>query len=144
MDYKLVKSENNDLKKIIDYKKQIIYEFSKNLTKKEINKINNYVTKEVRDQFNNCYSIVVNNKKVGCLLVTEKDDGKLIDEIYLEEEYRNKGIGTNIIKNIIRDNIVYLWVYKLNIKAIALYKRLGFKIVNETETRYYMRYYSIK
>ena len=29
-------------------------------------------------------------------------------EIYLENEYRNKGIGTDIIKNILKDNSFYL------------------------------------
>ena len=57
----------------------------------------------------------------------------ILDEIYLEEEYRNKGIGTDIIENILKINtIVYLWVYKKNIKAISLYKKMKFKIINET------------
>ena len=74
-------------------------------------------------------------------MLTEEFDGKLINEIYLEEEYRNKGIGSDIIKNIINvHDIVYLWVYKLNSKAISLYKKLGFIIIEETDTRYYMKY----
>lgn len=78
---------------------------------------------------------------MGCVLVTKNDDGVLIDEIYIEKEYRNNGIGTDIIKNILQNNtIVYLWVYKLNKKAISLYKKLELKIIKETETRYYMRY----
>ena len=75
------------------------------------------------------------------MLLTNNDNGKLLDELYLEEEYRNKGIGTNIIKDILnKNNIVYLWVYKLNTKAISLYKRLDFQIIEETKTRYYMKY----
>ena len=35
---------------------------------------------------------------------------------------------------------IYLWVYKENSKAVLLYKRLGFIIVDETESRYYMKY----
>lgn len=82
-----------------------------------------------------------NKNKVGCLLVTKKDDGVILDEIYLEEEYRNKGIGTEIIKNILKNNfIVYLWVYKKNIKVISLYKKMKFKIIDEIENRYYMKY----
>ena len=38
------------------------------------------------------------------------------------------------------NKIVYLWVYKDNVKAISLYKRLGFLIINETKNRYYMKY----
>ena len=86
-----------------------------------------------------------NKNKVGCLLVTKKDDGVILDEIYLEEEYRNKGIGSSIIKNYVLDNDynIYLWVYKDNIKAFNLYKKSGFKIKEETDSRYYMEFQKI-
>ena len=84
---------------------------------------------------------MVDNKIIGCLLLTNKDDGKLLDEIYLEKVYRNKGIGTEIIRDILSNNdIVYLWVYKKNDKAISLYRKLGFNVIEETESRYYMKY----
>ena len=85
--------------------------------------------------------ILVDNKKVGCLLVEKYEDGVLLDEIYLEEIYRNRGIGKDIIQNILRTNEnAYLWVYKLNRGAISLYQRLGFQVLKETENRYYMKY----
>ena len=59
----------------------------------------------------------------------------------LSEEYRNKGIGTDIIKKVISNNdTIYLWVYKENLKAISLYKKIGFFVIDETESRYYMKY----
>ena len=51
-----------------------------------------------------------------------------------------KTLGFPAIKNILKNNIVYLWVYKKNTKAIKLYKKLGFNIIEETDTRYYMKY----
>ena len=141
MKYELIKSSTQDIDRLIEYKKATIFDHAKNLSNEEIDKINNYVTSEVPKSIYDYCNIIVNNKIVGCLLLTEVDDGKLLDEIYLEEEYRNKGIGTNIIKNVIsNNNIVYLWVYKNNIKAVELYKRLGFTIIDETETRYYMKH----
>ncbi len=88
------------------------------------------------------YKIVKSdNKKIGCLLVTKRMTILFLDEIYLEEEYRNKGIGTSIIKDILKTNsTVYLWVYKKNINAISLYKKMNFEILSETENRYYMKY----
>jgi len=140
MKYELVKSSNKDIDRLIEYKKRTIFEYAKDLSKEEINKINNYVTNEVPKLINDYCNIVVDNKTVGCLLLTKKDDGKLLDEIYLEEEYRNKGIGTSILKEVISSNdIVYLWVYKKNIQAISLYKKLGFIVIDETESRYYMK-----
>lgn len=117
MEYKLLTSSNKDINRLIEYKKRTIYEYAKDLSNEEIDKINKYVTSEVPKLINDYCNIVVDNKIVGCLLLTNKDDGKLLDEIYLEEEYRDKGIGTKIIKNILNNNdIVYLWVYKENKK----------------------------
>ena len=141
MNYKLVKSSNDDIDKLIDYKKKTIFEYANDLPNNEINKINNYVNNNVPKLLDNYLNIVVDDKIVGCLLLTDKDDGILLDEIYLEEDYRNKGIGTDIIKNVISNNDkIYLWVYKENFKAVSLYKKLGFNVINETESRYYMKY----
>ena len=141
MEYKLEKATLNDIDKLIEYKKNTIYEYANNIDEEEINKIDNYIINEVPKLLDDYLNIIVDGKKVGCVLITKKDDGKLLDEIYLEEDYRCLGIGSMIIKNILEsNNIVYLWVYKDNIKAIKLYKRLGFNIITETDSRYYMKY----
>lgn len=141
MEYKLSKSSEKDINRLIEYKNRTIYQYAKDLSNEEIDKINKYVTSEVPKLINDYCNIIVDNKIVGCLLLTNKDDGKLLDEIYLEEEYRNKGIGTEIINDILNNNdIVYLWVYKENEKAISLYKKLEFNVIEETESRYYMKY----
>ena len=141
MNYRLVSATKSDILKLIEYKLESIFDYAENLSLEEINQINDYVKSNVPKELNNYKIICINDKKVGCLLITNKDDGVLLDEIYLEEKYRNKGIGTSIIKEILSNyNIVYLWVYKLNTKALSLYKKLGFKIINETKTRYYMKY----
>ena len=141
MNYKLMKANIDDVSILIDYKLKSIFDYAENLSLEEIKQINNYVKSNVPKQIDDYKVICINDKKVGCLLVVNKDDGVLLDEIYLEEKYRNKGIGTSIIKKILSSyNIVYLWVYKLNTRAISLYKKLGFKIIDETETRYYMKY----
>lgn len=141
MEYKLLKSTSNDINRLIEYKKRTIYEYAKDLSAEEINKINRYITSEVPKLIDVYCNIMVDNKIIGCLLLTNKDDGKLLDEIYLEKVYRNKGIGTEIIRDILSNNdIVYLWVYKKNDKAISLYRKLGFNVIEETESRYYMKY----
>ena len=141
MEYKLLKSTSNDINRLIEYKKRTIYEYAKDLSDEEINKINRYIASEVPKLIDVYCNIMVDNKIIGCLLLTNKDDGKLLDEIYLEKVYRNKGIGTEIIRDILSNNdIVYLWVYKKNDKAISLYRKLGFNVIEETESRYYLKY----
>lgn len=141
MKYDLIKATNNDIDFIKKAKLYNILKYAHDLTEKDILNINNYVEKSLLVEMSNYKIIVHDNKKIGCLLVTEKKDSITLDEIYLEEEYRNKKIGTNIITNILKSNpLVYLWVYKENTKAISLYKKMKFKVINETETRYYMEY----
>ena len=63
-----------------------------------------------------------------------------LEGIFVKNDYRNQGIGTSIICDILKQYaVVYLWVYKKNYKAIRLYKRLGFEVSEETETRYLLK-----
>ena len=139
--YKLVKASKKDIPRLIQYKKDIIYMYIKCLSGEEKENINEYVITSVNEIFKDYYNIIIDDKIIGSVCIRDLENAKLLDEIYLEKEFRNKGIGTDIIRKIIENNeSVYLWVYKENIKAVLLYKRLGFKIIDETESRYYMEY----
>ena len=139
--YKLVKASKKDIPRLIKYKKDIIYMYSKDLAEDERNKIDEYVITNLNETFKDYYNIIIDDKIIGSVCIKELENAKLLDEIYLEKEFRNKGIGTDIIRKIIENNKnIYLWVYKKNKKAVLLYKRLGFTIEEETEARYYMYY----
>lgn len=139
--YKLVKASKKDIPRLVQYKKDIIYMYSKDLAEDEKENINEYVITNVNEIFKDYYNIIIDDKIIGSVCIRDLENAKLLDEIYLEKEFRNKGIGTDIIRKIIENNeSVCLWVYKENIKAVSLYKRLGFKIIDETESRYYMEY----
>ncbi len=137
----LRKGKVEDIELLIKYKLSTIYAFAEDLVEEEKKQINAYVNKNVFKLLNDYQVILIEDRVVGCLLVRNYEDGKLLDEIYIEEKYRNKGIGTLLIQNVIsRQSVVYLWVYQKNVKAIALYEKLGFKKINETDTRYFMKY----
>lgn len=141
MKYSLVDASIDDIDYLKQAKSNIIYTYANNLTEEEKNEINNYIDTSIPKELKEYKIILFNNKTIGCLLIKKQDNGVLLDEIYLEESYRSLGIGTEIIKNILDiNNIVYLWVYKENKKAVSLYKRLSFIIIDETESRYYMKY----
>ena len=140
--YKLENASIKDIERIKKYKLNTIFEYAKDLDKKEVEKINNYVNKTTPKQIFEYKNIVLNNIIVGSFLITKNESGLLLDEIFIEEQYRNKGIGTSIIKDIVSksNNNVYLWVYKDNIKAVNLYNKIGFNIKEKTDSRYYMEY----
>lgn len=140
--YKLENASIKDIERIKKYKLNTIFEYAKDLDKEEVEKINNYVNKTTPKQIFEYKNIVLNNIIVGSFLITKNENGLLLDEIFIEEQYRNKGIGTSIIKDIVSksNNNVYLWVYKDNIKAVNLYNKIGFNIKEKTDSRYYMEY----
>ena len=140
--YKLENASIKDIERIKKYKLNTIFEYAKDLDKEEVEKINNYVNKTTPKQIFEYKNIVLDNIIVGSFLITKNENGLLLDEIFIEEQYRNKGIGTTIIKDVVSksNNNVYLWVYKDNIKAVNLYNKIGFNIKEKTDSRYYMEY----
>ena len=139
MNYKLVNVDKDKINILVDYKLDTI--ISDDISDEEKMKIIDYVKTNSLNQINNSYFIIVNDNIIGCLVKYSYLDGILLDELYLECDYRHKGIGSDILKNIISENeIVYLWVYKNNDIAFNLYKKIGFNVDQETETRYFMKY----
>ncbi len=65
-------------------------------------------------------------------LVSYGQDG-MIDEFYIKEKYRNKGIGTDVIRQVIKNSkklglkSLYLEVNKHNTEAQGFYKKHEFK-----------------
>ncbi len=70
----------------------------------------------------------------------------MIDGLYVDINFRNKGIATKLIKEIIReiyllgDYEIFINVLKKNKVAVNLYNKLGFNTKEETDSRYYMKY----
>lgn len=141
MDFNLEKVTNTNIEYLEKTKLYNIFQYAHDLPGEEIERIKRYVKSHIPMELENYRIIKIDNEIVGCVLVVNKDDGVMLDEIYIESDFRNKGIGTKIIKEILQENkVVYLWVYKENEKAISLYKKLGFKVVDETDTRFFMKY----
>ncbi len=86
------------------------------------------------------------NKPIGYIFAKKIDDKYLIDGLYVDVNFRNKGIATKLIKEIIReiyllgDYEIFINVLKKNKVAVNLYNKLGFNTKEETDSRYYMKY----
>lgn len=139
--YCLVKASHSDIEYLKRAKFESIFQYAHDLCEDEISKIHCYVNEHMKMDVENYQLIYVEKNVVGCLLVVSKENEVMLDEIYLDEKYRNLGIGSNIIRKVIAKNKnVYLWVYKANTRAISLYRKLGFQIVEETKDRFRMRH----
>lgn len=129
------KLEEFNLTDACDDDKDFIFNMVEKLTPKK--DISNYVNKHLKDT-----KIIKKNDQVIGVVIYYKENSKyLLDLIYIKDKYQNLGIGHNIIKNLIdnqKKNKTQLEVLKSNIKAIKLYKNLGFQITSETKNKYIM------
>lgn len=143
--YMLRKATEEDFNFIKEAKITTIFDYAKNISKEEKEDILSYVDR-FTNKFLNDYKIIVKDgKNCGVFLIRDYEDGVLLDEIYLLPEFRNLGIGSDLIsKEIIKHNKVYLWVYKSNVRAVALYKKLHFEVFDDKGERYLMLYNNAK
>ena len=93
------------------------------------------------------YTVVELNKiSIGCLIVERGGEIKLIN-IALLPEFRSQGIGTLLLKRLqaeakTADKPLTLHVLKTNDRAVNLYKRRGFAIIDNNELYFAMRWQS--
>ena len=79
----------------------------------------------------------------GYFTVKEEENNYYIKDIVLLPEMQGKGLGTTIIKALIKEagkkgKGVRLQVFIINKKAKKLYERLGFKVTGENKTHFQM------
>lgn len=129
------KLEEFNLTDACDDNKDFIFNMVEKLTPKK--DISNYVNKHLKDT----KIIKKNDQVIGGVIYYKESSRYLLDLIYIKDKYQNLGIGHNIIKNLIdnqKKNKTQLEVLKSNIKAVKLYKNLGFQIISETKNKYIM------
>jgi ribosomal protein S18 acetylase RimI-like enzyme len=103
---------------------------------------------DVLDRFRRHYAtarvstIRVDGRKAGFLQTSETEADINLDQIHLEAAYRSRGIGSQLIRDLQREaqaknKTLSLSVVRNN-PAIALYERLGFRLVDEDATKLHM------
>lgn len=87
--------------------------------------------------------IKAGDKQIGTVDLKEGDTNIFISGLYILPEFQSKGIGSSIIKDLLKmaeaaQKRLDLEVLRVNTKAQKLYQRLGFTMTERDETKYYM------
>ena len=93
--------------------------------------------KEVDQNIGNNYLIKYEDNNIGWLEYELYKDYIYIIQLHIMPEYQNKGIGTNIINELIKygknkKKDIYLEVLQYNEKALNYYYKMGFKKYTES------------
>ena len=88
--------------------------------------------------------VTLGGRDIGTIEVVSKDKRILINKLYLLPKYHNRGIGSKLIRDVLdqartQGLPVRLSVLKVN-PARRLYERLGFHVVEETDTHWKMEW----
>ncbi|GEO10112.1 GNAT family N-acetyltransferase [Segetibacter aerophilus] len=83
------------------------------------------------------------DQPIGSVDVKEGDASIFISGLYLLPDYQSQGIGTKIMRDLIKEaeekkKRLELEVLKVNIRAQKLYLRLGFKMEERDKEKYFM------
>jgi ribosomal protein S18 acetylase RimI-like enzyme len=109
---------------------------------KNDSKVINYIKQDVKKSIKDTKMIMDGSKTIGMLTTCPIDNGEwwYIGEIYLIPEYRDKGIGSELLKEQIQNHDrIKLQVGYSNNKAKRLYESLGFKVIDKNDNgRFYL------
>ncbi|NMA50564.1 MAG: GNAT family N-acetyltransferase [Mollicutes bacterium] len=121
------------IKEDIKYIYKLVDSFDNNF--KQIYNLEGYINK--KDYILKCYAI--NKQIVGFIIGILIDKEYDLEYVFVDSLFRKKGIATKLINSIVEDkkiSRIVLEVSDNNKKAINLYKKLGFSVINKREKYY--------
>ena len=101
-----------------------------------------WVRKNLERNLSHFHRVLLNGALVGFYCLTEAEGKHELDSLFVLPPHQGNGIGTAIVRKCQKEAApLFLYVFKRNVRAIALYRRLGFQITREVgKTRCIMEY----
>lgn len=130
MDLTYEKATDADIEQIFRFSKELIDRYE-NIQSIDYEKVLAWVRRKIEKNIQDYECVWWNGQKVGYYHFYRDHDRMEIDDLYVFPQYRDRGIGTRIIQKCCSETglPVFLYVFIKNVRAVSLYQRLGFRIV---------------
>ena len=131
-------AEQRDLPLLFALNKALIEEYE-DLTAIDLPRVLRWVEQNQEAHLGDFRRILYDGELAGFFCLS---DGEL-DSLFVLPEFRRNGIGTEVIRHCQSSSpSLLLYVFRKNAGAVALYRRMGFRITKEVEkTRYIMEWH---
>lgn len=136
MDLEFVPAEAEDIESIFSQLKELIDAYE-DLQSIHYKKVLAWCRGQIRAHIGETTCILADGKRVGWFCLMPSDDGRMeLDNFFVLPEYRNLGIGTAALNRCIHqtDKPIFLCVFLKNTRAMALYTRMGFRVIDHKGT----------
>lgn len=142
MNLQFISAENADIEVIFSQLKQLIDAYE-DLQSIHYEKVLAWCHGQIEKHIDRYTCVLADGKKVGWYNFSPSDDGRMeLDNFYVLPEYRNQGIGTAVLNRCFAetDKPIFLYCFIKNTRAMALYSRMGFRVIEyEGTTRCIMQ-----
>lgn len=140
LEYKQAQAE--DIERLYELNKTLIDRYE-DIQSIEYDKVLKWVRRKIESCIAEYTCVYVNNEKAGYYHFFKNANGLFeLDDLYIFSDYQRRGIGTEIIKKCCQEakGAVYLYVFIKNERAVSLYEKLGFQVVQTIKgSRFIMR-----
>ncbi len=131
-----VPATKNDIESLIQFNKELIDTYE-DKTLIDYTKVLEWVHHKIENHIHDYSRIIKEDQIVGYVHFYEFEDKMELDDLYIFPAFRNQGIGTEVIKKCLSETNrdVMLYVFNKNVRAYALYQKLGFQLTKKMPTR---------
>ena len=144
MELVFARSGIEDGERIYQLNKQLILDYER-MECIDLQKVLLWVRKKLADRIHEYITIYFDGEKAGYYHFFRNEEGEYeLDDLYIYPGFQNRGIGTEVIKRCCASvkEPVMLYVFIRNQRAVSLYQKLGFEVVQTIkDSRYIMKRY---
>lgn len=129
-----------DIEPIYALCKELIHRYEQ-LETIDYDRVMAWVRRKIQASIGEYTVVYANGQKAGYYHFYKNEDGQFeIDDLYVFPEFQNQGIGSGVIKKCCASVSapVMLYVFIENKRAVSLYKRLGFEVIQIVHGSRYM------
>lgn len=135
-------AEQKDIEPIYQLCKNMVDAYE-NLENIDYKAVMHWIRQKIESHIESYKAIYFHEGKVGYIYLHEVDGKLEIDDFYIFEQYRCKGIGTIVLQDCIKQSellgcSLFLYVFSKNIGAVSLYHRNGFVITQQIHNSRYI------